>query len=198
MLDDGFILHADLRRLIPFLDQATSGVGKQRAELLRKTPQALDSPPSLRLALFSVTEALGDLGESMRQLPAASPYRGVWAHVRQSTDLATLVGHSGTVTCVCALRADGRDLIASAGDDETIRIWDPASGETVTVLQGHTGTVTSVCGLHVDGRDLIASAGDDETIRIWDPARRRNGDRSARPQFGTSPVSALCRPAGVT
>ena len=189
LADDAFILHADLRRLISFLDRAASVVGKQRAELLRKTPGALDSPPPLRLALFSVTEAVGDLGESMRQLPAASPYRGVWAHVRQSADLATLVGHTATVTSVCALQAGGRDLVASAGDDETIRIWDPLSGETLTILQGHTGTVTSVCALQAGGRDLIASAGDDETIRIWDPL---SGETLTILQGHTGTVTSVC------
>ena len=168
LLDDNFILHGDLRRLVPFLDRATSVVGKQRAELLRRTPQALDSAPPSRLALFSVTEALGDYGESMRQLPAASPYRGVWAHVRQSADLATLVGHSGTVTSVCAFQAGGRDLVASGGDDETVRVWDVLSGEAVSVLRGHTGAVTSVTAVQAGGRDLVVSGGDDGTVRVWD------------------------------
>jgi AAA ATPase domain/Trypsin-like peptidase domain/WD domain, G-beta repeat len=169
LLDDLFVLHADLRRLIPLADQARTVAGKQRAALLRRTPRALDEPAPQRLALFSVTEALGGFGQSMRQSREPSPYRAVWAQVRQRADIATLEGHADWVNSVCAVRVDGRDLLASGGGDGTVRVWDPVTGEAIAVLEGHIGPVASVCAVQVGDRDLLASGGNDRTVRVWDP-----------------------------
>jgi WD40 repeat protein len=64
----------------------------------------------------------------------------------------------------------GRQLLASAGGDATVRVWDPGSGEQRAVLKGHQGGVNGVCAVRVAGRQLLASAGDDATVRLWDPA----------------------------
>jgi len=41
------------------------------------------------------------------------------------------------VNGVCAVRVDGRELLASAAsNDETVRIWDPATGATERILEG--------------------------------------------------------------
>ena len=65
--------------------------------------------------------------------------------------------------------ADGQ-VIASAGADGTIRLWqfDPASAKLapLKMLTGHTGLVRSVA-FSPDGRTIVSS-GDDNTIRIWD------------------------------
>jgi WD40 repeat protein len=71
---------------------------------------------------------------------------------------------------VCPVTVNGRHLLASAGTDATVRLWDPATGEPVRTLAGHQGGVTSVCPVTVNGRHLLASAGTDGTVRIWDPA----------------------------
>jgi WD40 repeat protein len=77
------------------------------------------------------------------------------------------------VLSVCAVMVDGRMLLASAGNDATVRLWDPGAGAEVRRLDGHTGWVQSVCAVTVDGQTLLASAGDDETVRLWDPGRGR-------------------------
>ncbi|MEJ7716351.1 MAG: hypothetical protein WKF40_11985 [Thermoleophilaceae bacterium] len=81
-----------------------------------------------------------------------------------------LEGHTGRVNAVCAVRVDGRELLASAAADHTVRIWDPGSGAVERVLEGHTDWVNAVCAVRVDGRDLLASAAADRTVRIWDPS----------------------------
>ncbi|KAJ4375750.1 hypothetical protein N0V85_009017, partial [Neurospora sp. IMI 360204] len=80
--------------------------------------------------------------------------------------LQTLQGHSSDVGSV-AFSPDGQRL-ASGSVDETIKIWDPASGSCLQTLEGHSGSVSSVA-FSPDGQRL-ASGSYDDTIKIWDPA----------------------------
>ena len=63
----------------------------------------------------------------------------------------------------CAYSRDGQ-LIASASDDRTIRIWN-ANLEHQTILQGHVGWVTD-CAFSPDGSWLLSSS-HDGTLRMW-------------------------------
>ena len=68
-----------------------------------------------------------------------------------------------------AIAPDGTWL-ASGGDDGSVRIWDPATGQQRATLTGHAGPVTAVA-IAPDGT-WLASAGGVATgsVRIWDPA----------------------------
>ena len=56
----------------------------------------------------------------------------------------------------------------SASEDETLKVWELASGRAVATLQGHTGSVTA-CAVTPDGRHVV-SASDDRTLKVWDLA----------------------------
>ncbi|MEO3756518.1 trypsin-like peptidase domain-containing protein, partial [Streptomyces sp. B6B3] len=170
LIDDTYLLHADLRRLIPSAAGASTSEARDRAHLLRRTPRAIDATSSTRVALFSVTEAQERRGNAYRAIAVPAPYRAVWAAVTPATEEAVLEGHIGGVRGVCSVLVSGHVLLASASDDATARIWDPATGEHFRTLKGHTRALRDVCGLRTQERTLLASASDDATARIWDPA----------------------------
>jgi len=60
---------------------------------------------------------------------------------------------------------NGRVLV-SGSDDNTLRIWDVATGKVLMVIEGHLAPITSVA-FSTDGKMLVSSS-DDDTLRIWD------------------------------
>jgi len=93
------------------------------------------------------------------------------------------------VNSLCAVTLNGRTALASAGDDGTVRIWDPVTGEQRLVLSRHRGAATALCVLPVPGQALLASAGDDRTVRIWNPA---TGTRHAVLAGHRGRVNGIC------
>ncbi|MFC7279468.1 trypsin-like peptidase domain-containing protein [Paractinoplanes rhizophilus] len=182
LADDDFLLHADLLRLIPAAAEATRE--RERAHLLRLTPQAVAAPAPERAALLNVVQALQLLPPAIAH--PAMPYRARWAHTAPRVEHAALEGHTDWVNSVCAVKG----LLASAGDDATIRLWNPLTGHEQAVLTGHAGPVNSVCAV----RGMLASGGNDGTVRLWNPA---TGRQQKLLRAHTGPVTAVCAVKGL-
>ncbi|GFN21443.1 WD40 repeat-like protein [Aspergillus tubingensis] len=81
-------------------------------------------------------------------------------------EMQTLEGHSRAVQSV-AFSGDGQ-LLASGSFDNTIKLWDAATGTLKYTLESHSGWVYSVA-FSGDGQ-LLASGSFDNTIKLWDTA----------------------------
>ena len=53
----------------------------------------------------------------------------------------------------------------SGSEDETVRVWDAASGAELLVLRGHEGKVLAAA-FSPDGARIV-SGSEDETVRVW-------------------------------
>jgi WD40 repeat protein len=188
LLDDDYLLYADLQRLMPLADDAGTDAGRARGRLLRLTPRAISADPDDRTALLDLTQRMERLGGSFAANHSA-PYRVRWAEVARRTERAALEGHANRVTAVCPVVSDGKTLLASASDDWTIRLWDAATGGQENVLRGHTRGVVAVCMLPVGERQMLVSLGDDATARVWDPL---SPQEQQRVRFDGPDPSAIC------
>jgi WD40 repeat protein len=82
----------------------------------------------------------------------------------QDVELSVQTGHSGPIRAIAF--SPGDDIIASAGDDNKIILWDFFTSKQFSALPGHTGSITAV-SFHPSG-DILLSASLDSTIRFWD------------------------------
>ncbi|UBF28014.1 protein kinase [Kovacikia minuta CCNUW1] len=98
-------------------------------------------------------------GNAARPSPSRPPVSGS----RNTHALKTLTGHSRWVMAV-AVTPDGQ-TVASAGLDDSIRLWHLPTGEHQQTLIGHTKAINCLT-ISPDGQTLV-SCSDDGTVRIW-------------------------------
>ncbi|CAF4837055.1 unnamed protein product [Rotaria sp. Silwood1] len=107
------------------------------------------------------------LQEALQEVTTGGPTRekrspGEW--IPRPPEKFELKGHRDTVTRV--VFHPTFDLIASASEDATIKIWDYDSGEHERTLKGHTAPVQDIAFDHT-GKWLVSCSAD-MSVRLWD------------------------------
>ncbi|MGE9695473.1 TIR domain-containing protein [Streptomyces sp. NRRL F-5630] len=119
---------------------------------------------------------------------ASASWDGTAVIWRDGAARHVLRAHTGKLWAAAA--HPSAPLLATAGDDRVIRLWDPATGASAGALTGHSGRIYSL-SFSPDGTHL-ASAGDDGTVRLW----RVRADGDAGPAGGVT-VTAKATLVGV-
>jgi len=116
---------------------------------------------------------------------------------RTQTPVRGWIGHSGSAINAISF-SPTQQILASAGEDGTIKIWN-IDGSLVRTLPGHTPGATSV-SFHPNGK-ILASAGKDGAIRLWNledgaliPTLQRHNDAVNSVAF--NPSGTLLASAG--
>ncbi|KAK4235981.1 WD40-repeat-containing domain protein, partial [Achaetomium macrosporum] len=78
------------------------------------------------------------------------------------------LSHPSSVEAVAVAVSPNSRLIVSGSNDNTVRVWDAATGAARRVLEGHTSPVLAVA-VSPNGQ-LIVSGSGDNTVRVWDAA----------------------------
>lgn len=170
--NDDALLNAHLPPVVLAAARAVTPKGRDRRLMIKATPAA-EASAAERQAMFTVAETVGHLGETFRTRPAdrsgtPPPYRARWATVHSHVGRPGPAQEAGVVQALCPVQVLGRHLLASAGNDGRVRLWDPRDGTEHVVLGRHDDTVHTLARLPRDGGDLLASVGADRSVRIWD------------------------------
>ncbi len=186
--DPGWCVYTDPIRTFPLVLGIPNASRLAHARLyIRAAARLRDQVPEVRAFILheTATHDEPDVRPVFDDLPDLSA-RIVAVNSQPSNFHWQLRGHTGAVNAVTAFPdLEGAMLLASGGDDGTLRVWNPLAGEQIRTLSGHTGAVNAVTAFpDLEGAMLLASGGDDGTLRVWNPSTSSTPLNTSERQHG--------------
>ena len=128
----------------------------------KKQKELIEAPPELNFSGMDLRDM--SLVKYLRKEAGLNLFED--SHMTSNTilNIRTFLnaGHTSFIVCIGIMK-DGR--IVSGSWDDTLRIWDPTTGECLQVLEGHSDSINCI-GIMKD--ECIVSGSLDHTLRIWD------------------------------
>jgi WD40 repeat protein len=183
----GMVRHALRANCIDVLLRDTEYLRTAGADVLRSAVRAgMRSPASdraqvLRLALSpeatrvprdtALRLAAEQVGASRLASELGEP-KAPWARlcrVEAPQDVAAMLGHKLQVRAVTTFNVGGgAPRVASGGDDQLVRIWDPHTEQLVSTGPGHDARIEHLATIQdTDGHPVLGSCDAQGRIGIW-------------------------------
>ena len=138
----------------------TNLLGSQYSRSKRKSPPA---PTFAEIASWlTPLPQFGLCWNKTRLYSSDSTGRIIVWNVDSGDTRTSLMGHDAQVNAMIPVP----EMLASAGDDATVRLWDNGHGTEVACLRRHQRSIRALC--YSSATNLLASGGDDDYLRLWD------------------------------
>lgn len=129
-------------------------------------PDGTDSPVAIQSLAGPATALVALDDGSLAMASVNGELQVVSLDGDTATQVVELAGHIGAIRALFETALpDGTAVLASGGDDTTIRLWDLATQSQLRVLEGHGDIISGIDAL--PDRRLVTTSGDG-TGRVWD------------------------------
>ena len=144
-----------------YKDSRAREIDSRSREIARKSTDVLQADPHLSVLLATEAVRIRDTPQAQAALREAL--------VASYGVKQVLHGHVGSINDA-VFSPDGK-WVVTASDDKTARVWEAATGQTVSELKGHSDEIDSAA-FSPDGK-WVATASNDKTARVWEAATGR-------------------------
>ena len=111
----------------------------------------------------------GTVVEEVKEATVPSRKFGEFGTIVPQAIKYTIGAHAGEATSV-RYDGTGADLIATAGSDSVVKVWDTNTGLLKATLRGTSGHTITACDI---SGGLVAGGGSDKMCRIWNIGTER-------------------------